>query len=474
MEKLRLILEHHKAYLSSNPAELEEYAIGQTWFDRAVFREPFSLLAAAFPEKQDVISETILRAAELQRSQNFTDRFYALKKSFKQALESLNEDNIQLPNLLDDRKRNVLHQAVDWDEIEMIKNLLACGMDPNLRDGEGNLPIFFIRNMAAFEMLYEKMPVDSATTNDKGYNLLHHCSRLGGNNGEAILTKLLQLGFDVNQRTLDGNVPLSVATCCSAVRFLLANGANVELINGDALLKTLNGKQHCAGWAIILKAAQLPWFEGIAHAFLPWLLGNQNRDFFTCSSGQYLEEYPAIRKLLFDALYRHSPHEAAIFFNKVCHRAINCCARWFLDYGYDIDLEVRDGYDSTPILGMLRYMEEPNLDVIERLLLKGANVNAIDDRERNSLLTLVFNFKSAQWYGHTLKSIELLLDHGADINAQDEDGNSALHLAFAGMHLDMAQLLLARGADRKLKNKANKLPYQMMDKNLQALLAYLG
>ncbi|XP_050073805.1 uncharacterized protein LOC126561602 [Anopheles maculipalpis] len=474
IQKLKLILEHHTAYLSSNPAELEEFAIGQTWFDRAVYREPFALLAAAFPEKQDVMKETMSRAAELQRSQSFTDRFNALKKAFNLALESLKEDHILLPSLLDDRKRNVLHQAIEWDEIEMIKNLLACGIDLNQRDGEGNLPIFFVRSIAAFDILYEKMSVDLKTTNDKGYNLLHHCSRVGSHNGEAILTKLLQLGFDINQRSLDGNVPLSIATCCSSVRFLLSNGANVELVNGEALVKTLSGKLYCAAWALLLKIAHLSWFKEIAHAFLPWMLGNQNRDFFSCSSGHYLEEYPDIRKTLFDSLYRHSQHEAAAFFLKVCHRSINCCARWFLDYGYEIDLEVRDDYGYTPLLGLLSYMEEPNLDVIERLLQKGANVNARDDRGRNSLLTLVFNFRSAQWNGHTLKSIELLLDHGAEINVQDEDGNSALHLAFADMHLDMAQLLLSRGANRKLKNKANKLPHQMMVKNMQALLAFLG
>uniref|UniRef100_A0A9I3K5E5 Uncharacterized protein n=1 Tax=Anopheles maculatus TaxID=74869 RepID=A0A9I3K5E5_9DIPT len=474
IEKLKLILEHHKAYLSSNPAELEEYAIGQTWFDRSVYREPFSILAAAFPEKLDVINETKSQAAVLQRAQSFTDWFYALKKSFDEALESLKADGILLPSLLEDNKRNVLHQAVDWDEVELVKNLLGCGLDLNQRDGEGNLPIFYVRSVAAFEMLYEKTPVDSTVTNDKGYNLLHHSSRVSNYNGEEILKKLMQLGFDINQRTLDGNVPLSLAVCCSTVRFLLANGANFELINGDALVKTLNGKLYCAAWALIRKIAHLPWFEEIAHAFLPWMLGNQNRDFFTCSSGEYLEKHPDIRKILFDSLYRHSRQEATIFFREVCHRAINICARWFLDYGYEIDLEVRDDYGYTPLLGLLSYMEEPNLDVVERLLKRGANVNSRDNRGRNTLLALVCSFRSAQWYGHSLKSIELLLDHGAEISVQDENGNSALHLAFSGMHLDLAQLLIARGADRKLKNNANKLPHQMVDKNMQALLAYLG
>uniref|UniRef100_A0A182WLZ9 Uncharacterized protein n=1 Tax=Anopheles minimus TaxID=112268 RepID=A0A182WLZ9_9DIPT len=473
-DRLSLILEHHKEYLRSKPAELEEYAIGQTWFDRSVYREPFSLLAAAFPEKQDVINDTIAKAAKLQQSKSFTDRFYALKKCFVLGLADMKEDGVMLQDLLDEHKKTILHQAVEWDEQEMVKNLLECGIDLNQKDSEGNLPIFFVRSMAVFDMLYGKMPVDATITNDSGYNLLHHSSRLGGSIGDEILTKLLQLGFDVNKATHDGNVPLSLASCCSTVRFLLKHGAKVELIDGNVLTKTLSRKQFCAAWALILKIAHLPWFSEIAHVFLPWMLGNQNRDFFTCSCGEYLEKYPEIRKQLFDGLYKHSRDEAAIFFREVCHRAINCCARWFLDYGYDIDFEVQDKYAYTPLLGLLSYMEEPNLDVVERLVKKGVNVNARNDWGRNSLLALVFCFRSAQWNGHTLKTVELLLDHGAGINMQDNDGNTALHYAFGDMHMDLVQLLMARGADRKIKNNANKLPHQMVGKDFQPLFAFLG
>ncbi|XP_049297000.1 putative ankyrin repeat protein RF_0381 [Anopheles funestus] len=474
VDRLILILEHHKEYLRSKPDELEEYAIGQTWFDRSVYREPFALLAAAFPEKEDVINDTIAQATKLQQKKSFTDRFNALNKLFEPEFASLKEEGVLLENLVDEHERNVLHQAVEWDELALIKNLLNCGIDLNRKDGEGNLPIFFVRSIAALDMLYDKTPVDATITNDTGYNLLHHSSRLGSHVGEAIQTKLLQLGFDVNQPTHDGNVPLSLAGCCSTVRFLLKHGANVELINGSALVNTLYRKQHCAGWALILKIAHLPWFEEIAHVFLPWLLGNQNRDFFTCSSGDYLEKYPEIRKQLFDSLYKHSRDEASTFFGTVCHRAINCCARWFLDYGYDIDIEVQDDYRYTPLVGLLSYMEEPNLDVVERLLKKGANVNTRNDWGRNALLAIVCNFRSAQWYGHTLTTIDMLLDYGADINIQDNDGNTALHYAFSDMHIELAELLIVRGADRKIKNNANKLPYQMVSKDLQPLYAFLG
>uniref|UniRef100_A0A182PEN1 Uncharacterized protein n=1 Tax=Anopheles epiroticus TaxID=199890 RepID=A0A182PEN1_9DIPT len=467
LDKLKLILEHHKDYLRSDPVALEEYAIGQDWFDRSVYDVPFALLAAAFPEKLDIINETIKQAV-IHRT-----KFYALQKTFNEAIAQLHTDGLALEDVVDERKRNVLHQALDWNELELMKNLLNCGTDLNQKDDEGNWPIFFVRSIEAFELMYDRMRVDATITNDHGYNLFHFASKVAGHKGQEILTKLLELGFDVNQPTNDGNVPLSLANCCSSVRFLLKHGAKIELVKGSALAKTLESKLYCAAWALLPKIAHLSWFTEMAHLFLPWLLGNQNRDFFTCSSGRYLEDYPDIRKILFDSLYQHSRDEAAQFFREVCHRAINCAARWFLDYGYDIDYDVRDSYGCTPLLGMLVYMEESNLDVIERLLQKGVNVNARDRWQRNSLLAIACHFRSAQWYGHSLKSIELLLDHGAEINAQDDSGNTALHHAFMEMQLQLAELLVARGADRKLRNKAGQLPYQMVRKSMQALLAFL-
>uniref|UniRef100_A0A182QYN4 EGF-like domain-containing protein n=1 Tax=Anopheles farauti TaxID=69004 RepID=A0A182QYN4_9DIPT len=408
--RLRFLLEHHADYLRSDPDALEEHAIGQTWFDR----------------------------------------YYELKKNFDTTVATLKSEGQLLQDIRDEKNKNLLHQAVEWDDTNLIQLLLDGEFDLNRKDCDGNLPIFFVRSWPAFEMMYAKFPVDPTIANETGYNLLHHSCKVGSCNGEKILTKLLELGFDINQRTCDGNVPLSLASCCSVVRFLLQHDAKIELIDGDALAKTLHTKLHCAAWAILPKIAQLEWFGKMAHVYLPWMLGNQNRDFFTCSCGRNLEKHPEIRKTLFDSLYRHSPDKAAEFFREVSHRAINCCARWMLDYGYEIDLELRDQYGYTPLLGLLAYMEEENLDVVERLLRKGVNVNARDNRGRNALLAITSHFRSAQWYGHSLKTIELLLDYGADINAQDENGNTAMHHAFEETQLELAALLVARGADTKL------------------------
>lgn len=62
----------------------------------------------------------------------------------------------------------------------------------------------------------------------------------------------------------------------------------------------------------------------------------------------------------------------------------------------------------------------------------------------------------AAYDGHQ-SSIRILIEKGANINDQDEDGNTALHLATLHKHKEAMILLIEKGADQTITNNEGKL-----------------
>jgi ankyrin repeat protein len=55
--------------------------------------------------------------------------------------------------------------------------------------------------------------------------------------------------------------------------------------------------------------------------------------------------------------------------------------------------------------------------------------------------------------GH-LNIVELLVQKGADLNVQDQDSRTPLHLACDGGHLNIVELLVQKGADLNVQDHA--------------------
>ena len=95
------------------------------------------------------------------------------------------------------------------------------------------------------------------------------------------------------------------------------------------------------------------------------------------------------------------------------------------------------------------------LDIVKLLLAGNIDINA---RYANNLTLLMWasgpdeNVPEAQ----AIEVVSYLLDAGARIDDRDARGRTALMIAAEGGHAEMANLLLARGADPSLKDKAGK------------------
>jgi ankyrin repeat protein len=90
--------------------------------------------------------------------------------------------------------------------------------------------------------------------------------------------------------------------------------------------------------------------------------------------------------------------------------------------------------------------EENNLQyAVELLVQHGADVNAKDNRNRTPLIW-------ASQSGHVQVVVEFLV-HGADIETKDNMGSTALHFACSRGHVTVVQALLSSGADIFAVNK---------------------
>jgi ankyrin repeat protein len=82
----------------------------------------------------------------------------------------------------------------------------------------------------------------------------------------------------------------------------------------------------------------------------------------------------------------------------------------------------------------------PDVEKMRRLIAHGANVNARSETDRTAFLV-------AASFPGTVNALRLLLDHGADLRAEDRGGSTALSLAIRSASIDVVQFLVGRGLD---------------------------
>ncbi|XP_054444428.1 B-cell lymphoma 3 protein isoform X1 [Pteronotus mesoamericanus] len=146
------------------------------------------------------------------------------------------------------------------------------------------------------------------------------------------------------------------------------------------------------------------------------------------------------------ALDRHGQTAAHL----ACEHRSPTCLRALLDSAAPgtVDLEARN-YDGLTALHVAVNTECH--EAVLLLLERGADIDAVDIKSgRSPLIHAVEN--------NSLSMVQLLLQHGANVNAQMYSGSSALHSASGRGLLPLVRTLVRSGADSGLKNCHNDTP----------------
>uniref|UniRef100_A0A8C3XSQ8 Poly [ADP-ribose] polymerase n=1 Tax=Chelydra serpentina TaxID=8475 RepID=A0A8C3XSQ8_CHESE len=360
---------------------------------------------ASLHPKRKQITELLLRKGANVNEKNkdfMTPLHVAAERAHNDVMEVLHKHGAKM-NALDTLGQTALHRAALAGHLQTCRLLLNYGSDPSIISLQG-FTAAQMGNEAVQQILSENTPV---RTSDVDYRLLEASKA-----GDLETVKQLCSPQNVNCRDLEGrhSTPLHFAAGynrVSVVEYLLHHGADVHAKDKGGLVPLHNA----------------------------------------CSYGHYEVAELLVRhgaSVNVADLWKFTPlHEAA------AKGKYEIC-KLLLKHGADPTKKNRDG--NTP----LDLVKEGDTDIQDLLrgdaaLLDAAkkgclarvqklctpdNINCRDTQGRNSTpLHLAAGYNN-------LEVAEYLLEHGADVNAQDKGGLIPLHNAASYGHVDIAALLI--------------------------------
>ncbi len=108
---------------------------------------------------------------------------------------------------------------------------------------------------------------------------------------------------------------------------------------------------------------------------------------------------------------------------------------------------------SPPKVDIHTAVMTDNIEALKQHIAAGSNLNEKDPFGGSSPLI------SASLFGKT-EMAKLLIEAGADVNFQNNDGSTALHTASFFCRPEIVKMLLNKGADKTIKNKYGSTAYE--------------
>lgn len=332
------------------------------------------------------------------------DRTHYLKIQVEKELLSLKEDEL---NKQDNNGRSILYRAAEAGHENIVRQLLAK-KDIIINFGntiQSSQPLYAAidNNHTEIALLLLNAGADPKVKSQLGKTYLHIAAQ---NNNPKLIEILVARGLNINEK-YDGNSPLTLAAYyrkTKAALSLIKLGTNVNL--------PLKSDEYADSTPLFLAvlAQDLQLVEALLSA-------NANVN-FPCK-GFYEGMTP---------LHLASTRDATLI-------------QLLIQAGADKNARLAsDNRDQTPLMLAVTYGIEKEVEV---LLRAGVDINAAMNKGEYKGATALHLAAKCPTDSASEK-VQLLIDHGADVNLVDAEGKTALHWLLIHHHTNEAALKVAR------------------------------
>lgn len=367
-----------------------------------------------------------------------------------------------------------LHEACTIGNTSMIEALLKAGADPNAKLGEGETPLMTAArtgNADAVKILFAHGADVNARESWRGQTALMWTAI---DNHEVVAKLLIEFGADVNARSITyefaaltggnggiihdrpqgGLTPLMIAARQGAIevgRAFIAAGATVNITEpqyGFTPMQTaiFNGHYDFAAM-LVEKGADIN--DGSLYTAIEMRnLANYSNRPNPPEIDRTLSGLDVIKLLLARGADPNRPYTKLIPPRQA-----------------QGDIRVPPG--STPLY---RAVKSTDLAVVRLLMEKGADPS-MKAKDGSTPLMVASGFggrrggdeevTDAAGRADPLDAVKIFVEAGADVNAVNDIGNTAMHYAAQSGASRIVEYLAAKGATFDLKNKAGKTPLDL-------------
>ena|GEM_PF-4287420 len=398
---------------------------GTDWHFGELFPDKSALMYAAKQGDLGMAKFLLENGVDVNEQTNnggVTALFFAVTARNVEMMELLIENgaNIELGRMLDSKP---LIHSVKKNNPELVKYLLEKGADPSVKDGWGVSPL---------------MLVSCSETDESSYDL---------ENNLEIIRLLLKHGADVNERSVPyqsisgatteyaggGKTPLMFASGAAALqkaKFLIENGADVNAQDAMGMTPLMHNR------SALFEMMELLLENGADPTHM---------DKDGCSLFMHMVQWHKLSKSI---MYQRPNW---MLRNELGGKRPDPfkTIKFLLENEGNVTAQDKKGRTS-----LMLALAIGNWETAELLLDNGAAASGIDKEGNSTLLHinhLVFGFPSTEL-------VNRLIGLGAEINAQNKFGETALHMFLFQYEFELVELAVNHGADLNLQDTWKRTP----------------